>query len=434
MTEKYGPCKSIVVALTVIFLLAGCNPRDNLDRRDTDTGYQPYPGNVSHQDVSKFLSSVRKVDGAAEAKYQMARYFQKRNKHKVALIELKEIIQIDPTFVKAYNAIGFSYDRLGEFKKAIRFYKLALKIDPNLDYVYNNLGLAYFLSDEYDSAIASFQKAIALNDQNKRFHNNLGFAYAKKGQFDLALEQFRITGDEYSANYRLGQILYREGNYEMALRYNEKAHHAKTSAQIMSSVSSHKKRKNSDIAIQAEELHPGSKSSGVSSDPKRTLAKRHEKKIVTAMPSLSAGEKESEASLFKKQPTLNSQNEDSMKVANKEKRQSNNARVEVEIEVSNGNGVNGMASRLGDYLRKKGFKVTRTANANSFSHEKTKIFYYKKHLQDVYRLIQEIPAHIDIDYIIELKQMGDRLKILIGNDMIPYDSIISKADATKHPS
>jgi Flp pilus assembly protein TadD len=486
MTGKSRSCKSIIIFLAAIFLLIGCNSKENFVSRNPDTDQKEHPGNVSHQDVNKFLTSIKKVDGAAEAKYRMARHFQKRNRHKVALEELKETIQIDPAFVKAYNAMGVSYDQLGDFKKAIRFYKLALQINPNLDYVYNNLGFAYLLYGNYDSAIEAFQNAIALNDQNKRFHNNLGFAYAKKGKFDLAIEQFRLTGDEYSANYRLGQILYREGNYEMAFQYNEKAYHAKVSAQIMSSVSNSDKNKGSDVAPQAEELHPGSKSSRVSSDPGQTFLKRDEKRSVSEMLGLTqiakdnkepadessktspiiirksikkdsgfTGQHGKEAArelkpdltdkkidiaqtnhsdLTKDQLAVIRKNEDLMKAAKNEKKQRNNVIVEVEIEVSNGNGVNGMASRLGSYLRERGFKVTRLANANSFNHEKTKIFYYNGHLQDVHRLLQEFPGHIDMKYIIELKQMGNRLKMLIGKDMIPYDNVISKTHLIKPAS
>jgi hypothetical protein len=108
--------------------------------------------------------------------------------------------------------------------------------------------------------------------------------------------------------------------------------------------------------------------------------------------------------------------------------------VAVEIEVSNGNGVDGMASRVANYLRKKGFKVSQLSNANSFNHSTTKIFYYNGHLQDVRRLLEEIPAQLDAKNIIELQRLGNRIKILIGKDMIPYDGTISKAYSGKHPS
>jgi Flp pilus assembly protein TadD len=486
MTGKYRSCKSISIVLAVFFLLAGCNPWENLDGRNPDRDYQSYPGNVSDQDLNQFLSSVKKVDGALEAKYRMARHFQKKSKHKVALIELKEIIQIDPTFVKAYNAIGFSYDCLGDYNKAIRFYKLALKIDPNLDYVHNNLGFAHMLNGDYDSAIEAFHKAVALDEKNKRFRNNLGFAYAKKGQYERAIEHFGMTGDEYSVYYKLGQILYREGNYEMAFRYNEKAHHAKASAKIMSSVSSSDKANGSTGTLHVDEKDGRIESSGVVSDDARKSLKRDEMAPAAARSGLSTSVNENQVSgdenartkpviirkfikknsglaeqkdqegvrkgkLYiygttidalptqhsdssNKQAALKTKSDDLMNPAKNERTQRNTAIIKVEIEFSNGNGVNGMASRLGRYLSEKGFKVTQLSNANSFSHEKTKIFYYNGHLHDVYRLLQEVPHHIDIKNIIELKQKGNRLKILIGKDMIPYESVISSAESVKNRS
>jgi hypothetical protein len=38
----------------------------------------------------------------------MARYFQKKNRHELAIEELKEVIFIDRFFVKAYNALSVS--------------------------------------------------------------------------------------------------------------------------------------------------------------------------------------------------------------------------------------------------------------------------------------------------------------------------------------
>ncbi|MGD8613175.1 MAG: tetratricopeptide repeat protein [Desulfobacterales bacterium] len=484
MNKKHRFCHYTAIFLTLTVFLVGCYSKDNFVHRNP---YQKETANeISHENVNTFLSSIRKVDGDAEAKYRMARYFQKNNRHKVAIEEFKEVLLMDPYFVKAYNALGVSYDQLGEYKKAIHFYKLALKIDPNLDYVHNNLGLAYLLYGRYDSAIASFEKAISLNAQNKRFHNNLGYAYAKKGQYEGAIEQFRITGNEFSANYKLGQILYREGNYEMAFRYTEKAHHAKISAKIMSSVLSSDKGKSSDGGLQLAEKDRQSESSGMMLDDAQGSFKRDEITPAAAMPGLSAkmeenplsfdddreikpiivrksikersglteiqdqeGGREGEldlagkkinsapsrhSDLSKEQPVLSGKNEDLLDVAKNEERQNSDTVIEVEIEVSNGNGVNGMASRLGSYLEEKGFMVSRTKNANSFDHETTKIIYYSVHAHDVSRLLQELPGHFDKRNIIELGHSSNHIKIIIGKDMIPYGSLISSAETAKNAS
>ena len=448
--------KLIITVLAFLFVLAGCNSGETLAKRSLETDVEPYSADISDQEVNKFLTSVRKVDGAVEAKYQMARHFQKRNKHKVALIELRDIIQIDPTFVKAYNAMGFSYDCLGDFKKAIGSYKLALKINPNLDYVYNNLGFSYLLSHNYDAAIDAFQKAIALNDRSIRYRNNLGYVYAKKGQYDLAIVQFRKTGDEFSANQRLSKILHREGKYQMALLYSEKAHHAKISSQIMSSVMASQKEKDAHTGLRAEEESVAAQSPAMMSSAQRfppTDIERKPAAVTTSALTGSDSEKiGDDAQIDKTGPVINSKSitedpesttnhpgsasnrDESMPLAGNDERQGDHVMVEVEIVLANGNGVDGMAGRLGRYLWQKGFKVTQLQNANSFHHESTKIFYYNGQRQHVLKLLGEMPLELNPQSIIDFKQSGHHIKILLGKDMIPYDTVISEAPSIKQPS
>ena len=429
MKKKYRFCRYAVISMSAAIFLMGCYPKDNFVHQNP---YQEkVANNISNENVNEFLSSVRKIDGEAEAKYRMARYFQNKNKHKIAIEELKEVILIDPFFVKAYNAMGVSYDQLWDFKNAIHSYKLAIKIDPNLGYVYNNLGFAYLLSGDYDPAIDAFLKAIALDKQNKRFRNNLGFAYAKKGEFELALAQFRLTGDESSANFKLGQILFKEGKYEIARKYNAKSFQTKASIHVSQPVSSD----------EVDEVETGSKAKIIRKSIRQTSgpAQRQDQaagksinsdfnpKSVQSGLSGAPGISENQTSSKKNLKDVN-------KIFSKEQRKNKNFTVEVEIEISNGNGVNGMASRLGKYLRQKEFKVTRSKNANSFNHETTKIFYYSSHAQDVSRLLKEIPGHFDKKNLIEIEHLGNHIKILIGKDMIPYDSVISRAEPKKSPS
>jgi Flp pilus assembly protein TadD len=374
------------------------------------------------------LYSVRKVDGDVKAKYRMARYFQKKNKHKIAIEELKEVILIDPFFAKAYNALGVSYDQLREFKNATHFYKLAIKIDPNLDYVYNNLGFSYLLTGDYDRAIDAFHKAIALDEKNKRFRNNLGLAYAKKGEYELALAQFRITGDEVSANYKLGQILYKEGKYEIARKYNAKSFQTKTSNYSALSVTNEdiEKDPQSEILRKLIKHESGAvkkqdematEIKGTNFDSKSTQSNHVE----------TVDDSENQMSLIKNSKAVK-------EIFHKEHRMSKDYTVEFEIEISNGNGVDGMAKRLGNYLDKKGFKVTRLRNARCFNHETTKIFYYNGYTQDISSLLKEIPVEFDKKNLIELKQTGKHIKIVIGKDMIPYGSVISDAESVNNPT
>jgi Tfp pilus assembly protein PilF/cell division septation protein DedD len=160
----------------------------------------------ANNDLNQFYSSVRPVNGTVESDYRLARYFQKRGKHKFAVDELLNAIRKDPSFIKAYNALGVSYDHLGHFDLAVKSYKFALLLNPDLDYVHNNLGYSYLLNGDLDAAIDAFRKAIALESTNKRYHSNLGLAYVRKGQTDMAFEEFKLAENESSTQYKMGQL------------------------------------------------------------------------------------------------------------------------------------------------------------------------------------------------------------------------------------
>ena len=94
---------------------------------------------------------------------------------------------------------------------------------------------------------------------------------------------------------------------------------------------------------------------------------------------------------------------------------------ELNIEISNGNGVRHMARNVGAYLNPKGFNANRLTNAEHFNYPKTKIFYQKGYQQDALRLAKEIPGRKKTPNIIEQNQMMRRaIKVLIGKDLVPF--------------
>ena len=106
----------------------------------------------------------------------------------------------------------------------------------------------------------------------------------------------------------------------------------------------------------------------------------------------------------------------------------------VEIEVANGNGINGTAGRFGSYLKLYGFKVAKVSNANSFDHARTKIFYCKGDKKNVDKLLRQIPFVLDQQSIIELKNPKNRIKIIIGKDLVKHDVQISSIIYNKRKS
>jgi tetratricopeptide (TPR) repeat protein len=188
-------------------LIYGCYSREVVPEKQNMYGQDIKPNPLSQEEIRKFTGSIRMVDGEAEAHYRLALHFQEKYRHKLAIDELKQALQRNPAHFKAYNALGVSYDNLGDHDAAIDNYKLALQIDPKLDYVYNNLGYAYLLKGDPQNAGEAFQQAIALNEKETRYRNNLGLVYVKQDKFELAFEQFRALDTDANAEKTLAKVM-----------------------------------------------------------------------------------------------------------------------------------------------------------------------------------------------------------------------------------
>ncbi|UCF82893.1 MAG: tetratricopeptide repeat protein [Desulfobacteraceae bacterium] len=482
----------------------------------------PEEGNdLKNKELAEFVSSIRPHQRSLDSIYRLACYFQERKKHKLAVKEFRKIISIDPTFAKAYNGMGISYDSLGEFPRAVQSYEMALALNPDLDYAQNNLGYSYLLRGDLDSAIEAFQKAITLNNHNRRYHNNLGLAYARKGQFDLAFAEFKLAGDEAGAHYNMGQFYYQNGLYREA-----KIHFAKSStinpanrntqnglsaSKNLARISQHKdeksagpssktlltaldkqsyKEENSEATLYAvsdeaenqtekkipisatvhedveRERESTSYTIGVGAfrNPKyaqirkdRLINKDYSaniRKVVRSKPwyMVNVGsfetKKAAEAEAVKLSRTEGLETfvyrkkagtYESMILAHStigENKKTNtpyqqmnishkNSLRDMNVEISNGNGVIHMASRVRNYLREKGFKGAWARDASHFDYEETKIYYCSGYLHDAYRLAQEIPGWQTMKKVAKFKDPKTKIKIVIGKDLIPFDEVFS---------
>jgi tetratricopeptide (TPR) repeat protein len=89
----------------------------------------------------------------------------------------------------------------------------------------------------------------------------------------------------------------------------------------------------------------------------------------------------------------------------------------VRIDIANGNGVNGMARRLGKYLREEGFKVGRLTNADHFNYNKTVVFYGKGHSEQAMKIASALPGNAKNE-LIELNHASSRIQVRLGSDLV----------------
>jgi Flp pilus assembly protein TadD len=488
--------RTVLLGLLCVIAFYGCSRLRNFTATDSSLQNQYSDESGQQKAYHEFSSKIRAYQESPDSIYRRACYFQERKKHKLALLEFRRIIEMDPSYVMAYNGMGISYDSLGDFSLAAGSYNRALVINPKLDYVYNNLGYSYLLQNDLDRAIKAFKRAIALKENDKKYHNNLGMAYAKKGLFPLAFKEFTLATDEKAARHNLalfrkennshphtadssarlessGQTAGNDSNkknpdYEsaksMATKLNKELRAADLETTLESSTQQNQDTfqqlpyqdyeafyiqvatcKHLDNAIRLEEnlskigyhgdieVVKGKDSLlnvvKVGSYNSRTDAAISAERIETELGikplviSVNDIETPSEKMI---ENTRKSNLHIFPKAAKSKKPQIQNFPTEVGIEVSNGNGVNRMASKIAQYLEQKGYVISRVTNASHFTHAKTKIYYCEGYLQEAYRLAKEIPGWNEMEKTEMPDKLPIKIRVLIGKDLVPFARLMDR--------
>ena len=78
--------------------------------------------------------------------------------------------------------LGRYYEGQARFEPAINAYREAIRRDPLMVEAYTALGTSLAAQQRYDEAIREFQAAIVLAPNAAHLHNNLGYAYFLSGQ------------------------------------------------------------------------------------------------------------------------------------------------------------------------------------------------------------------------------------------------------------
>ena len=139
--------------------------------------------------------------------------FYNQKEFSKAIEAYQKVIELDPTYVEAYNNMGIIYQMLGNADRAFGAYQKATEINPRYEKGYNNLGILLLLKGRYEEALEAFEKALAVNPNNIESHINLGILYKKKGQWEKAIESYQkaLAIDP----------LHKETHYNIALLYEQ---------------------------------------------------------------------------------------------------------------------------------------------------------------------------------------------------------------------
>lgn len=149
--------------------------------------------------AAKVLMSIPEADKTAQDWLLMGNILQDENKMSEAQFMFKRAILVDKKFYKPYYNLANIYLDEERVVMALDNYKIAVKLKPDFIYGYYNIGCAYLRLGEYKKARKYFVKAISVASEkpekteiNPDFYYNLAFCYNKLNNPKKAKEALAI--------------------------------------------------------------------------------------------------------------------------------------------------------------------------------------------------------------------------------------------------
>ncbi len=344
----------LLILLLTTFALGGCSTYDN------QSIHALQPVSLKGNQTRQFWTAVRPVSTLPSSHYKLGRYYQKRGKHQLAANEFIKAIKLDNSFIAAYNGLGMAYDALLDCDRADQAYSLATSYGPNIAYIHNNYGCSRMLCNDFDLAIELFSKAVTLDSKSKKIANNLRLAEARKLYENPAiniLPEQEISQTQTPTPSQASPLI---------------AWHQPLD------VNSTKKNDNKSLQL-----------------------------TKTIKPPLLEQQQEPIPILFGQQKRLPRQ----------PAQKTPNDRVLSGVEISNGNGITGLAGKSAKFLKSQGFSVNRITNAPNFGYQTSIILYRDGCLKLANEIAEILPGSQEVQKVADLGRPGIGVRLVLGGDL-----------------
>ncbi|MFQ5923960.1 MAG: tetratricopeptide repeat protein, partial [Anaerolineales bacterium] len=130
-------------------------------------------------------------------------------------------VQMDPNLLEAQRAVGYVWERTGNYDLAFEAYQNALRINQNLALIHIAMGNMYFNNGDSRSAIASYNRASTLAPEDVIPLRLIAQAYARDGEFGKASQYAQSAVDLEPSSSRLhgdlGRMHYKNADYDAAI-------------------------------------------------------------------------------------------------------------------------------------------------------------------------------------------------------------------------
>ena len=138
------------------------------------------PGDTAALKIAP-MQSVRHGAPPADAMYALGRYYQGQMRDDKAMDAYRSLVEAYPDHAEGRNALGMMLAAQGKYDAAIAEFEKAAADAPESARIRNNLGYAYLLRGSFAQAVAVLETAARLDPLNPRVRENLQTALASSG-------------------------------------------------------------------------------------------------------------------------------------------------------------------------------------------------------------------------------------------------------------
>jgi len=305
----------------------------------------------------------------ADDHYVRGRNLHLAQRYEEAIAAYQQALQVDGSHVNARNGLAIAYAEQRDFVKAIPIWQAltrgATMASGNATaFLFGNLGHAYFLNGQYDEALVALEKACLLDPLNHRTWQHLGETLQQLGQNERAAQMLRqasaLREHDFRADYAAVGGGARLPAIEQAVRTSE--------------------RPDQDWAFVEVDTKPNGML-----ELRRVVPPRSARSVPAGKPAT---------------PPLPKQNRDPMLIA--------------ALEISNGNGRQGLARLMSRQMRDTDVKVVRLTNEKGFAVRQTRIEY-----QPSFRGVAErLAGRFGAGEPVEVRMQGRaNVRLVIGRDL-----------------
>lgn len=316
------------------------------------------------------------VDAAGLSPHARGTHELAKGRYGLAVTAFNTALAAEPGSVATLNGLAATYDRMGRFDLADRYYARALDVAPDDPQTLNNAGYSRYLRGDPAAAVALLRRAARQDAASPVIVANLAVANKARATADAARTTAIAAADDAVAPAPRPRMLVER-----------------------SATGVH------TLAVAAPEFLAAARKAGV--DPK-LAAVRGRPPRADDPPPFPTGQRIALATL--RQVAAEPARLDEPKPARRA--------VSCRLEVSNGTGRQRMATRMRTFLRRAGTDVGCLTNAADFTWEKSVIAYRPGFEAEARALAAKLSVPLAVE---AAPDQANDLRLLLGRDLLSFD-------------